>query len=127
MKFINIGKIYEVDDFLIAKMEIEKYLMETGKIEKKMSLQDYIMFLDLTKVICVDETGVCPFGVFKTDKETYVHYTGESDNINFESLERMVLKYMNNNVEPVDLIEMFSALQSEPPYPYLIIEGKLYT
>ena len=127
MKFINIGQIYEADDFLMAKMDIEKYLMDTGKIDKKMSLQEYVAFLDLAKAVYVDEKGVCPFGVFKTNNETYVHYTGETTDLNFESIERMVNKYISKNVEPIDLLEMFNSLKSEPDYPYLILEVKLYS
>ena len=81
-----------------------------------------LLFIDLAKAVYVDEKGVCPFGVFKTNNETYVHYTGETTDLNFESIERMVNKYISKNVEPIDLLEMFNSLKSEPDYPYLILE-----
>lgn len=126
MKFINIGKLYEVDDFILAKMEIEKHLLETGKIEKKMSLPEYIIYLNLANVIYVSEKGITPFSVIDVNKTKYVHYTSEADELNMEEFEDIVNKYIDNNAEKVDLITMYLAQKSQPEYPYLIIGKDIY-
>lgn len=126
MKFINIGKLYEIDDFILAKMEIEKYLLETGKIEKKMSLPEYITYLDLAKVVYVSEQGVTPFSFKEINGEEYVHYTSESDNLNLEEFTKIVNKYKTNKIEQVNLMEMYLAEKIQPDYPYLIVGTNIY-
>lgn len=126
MKFINIGKLYEIDDFILAKMEIEKYLIETGKIEKKMPLQDYIKFLDIAKTIYVSEKGIVPFSLKEINKTIYIHYTTESDDLDFDEFEKMINKFKENKLEKIDMFQMYLSQQIHPEYPYLIIDNVLY-
>ena len=126
MKFINIGKLYEIDDFILAKVEIEKYLLETGKIEKKMSLPDYINFLDVAKTIYVSEKGITPFSLMEINGTVYIHYTTESDDLDFDEFEKIVHKYKENKLETIDMFQLYLSKQIRPDYPYLIIDNVLY-
>lgn len=126
MKFINIGKLYEIDDFILAKMEIEKHLLETGKIEKKMPLQDYIKFLDIAKTIYVSEKGITPFSIIEINDTIYIHYTTENDDLDFEEFEKIVYKYKENKLEKIDMFQLYLSQQIQPEYPYVIIDNVLY-
>jgi hypothetical protein len=50
--FCNINRINEeVDNFVIAKNKIEQPLIDEEKLEKKMSIQEFLNYIDLTNNI----------------------------------------------------------------------------
>lgn len=60
-------RVVELDNainILTAKQEIEAKLIESGKIETSMELQDFIKYLNLQNTIYVKDDTVIPFRVF---------------------------------------------------------------
>ena len=47
MQYISINSIGDYpEDFLIAKVDVERHLIETEAIEKRMKLEEFIIYLN---------------------------------------------------------------------------------
>jgi len=72
-----IVNISDIEDLVIAKYKIEEALLQSGKIESKYSLNDfihtYLKFGD--NVYLFDEKTVYPFAIIEVEKTQYIFIT----------------------------------------------------
>lgn len=113
MQYINIGTIGEYpEDFLIGKVDVERYLIETKEIEKRMKLEDFIVYLNIQKTIYMKGQKSIAFRIIKGLSDSYVFYSLlDQDEELFDSFKKKLedMKYDLsglNKIEPMDLIQM---------------------
>jgi len=113
MQFINIGTIGEYpEDFLIAKVDVERELIENEVIEKRMKLEEFIMYLSLQEYIYMKNQKSIAFKILKGQSDTYVFYSIlENEEDLFKSFAQKLekLKYDLSSlqkVEALDLLQM---------------------
>ena len=74
--YTNINRINEeIEDFVIAKNKIEKPLIESGELEKKMTIQEFINYIDFTNNVFMvndKENSVIPFEIKEINKDELV-------------------------------------------------------
>lgn len=115
-------RIIELDNplkILNAKQEIEKKLIEEGKIEKEMELQDFVKFLNLQETIYCKNDTVIPFRIY----DDMLFFVGQNDTKNelITALESIDYKFSNTRTVPtvdvyngeLDKYEYFFIVQSK--------------
>jgi len=122
--FCNINRINEeVEDFVIAKNKIEAPLIEEEKLEKKMSIQEFLDFIDLSQNIfmCNDESNISiPFTI---------SYPSKDDIVIIYSLGTQIEKYTKifkdnlskinynlNSLKQLTQLEVFEGKITDKPY-----------
>jgi hypothetical protein len=122
--FCNINRINEeVEDFVIAKNKIEAPLIEEEKLEKKMSIQEFLNFIDLSQNIfmCNDESNISiPFTI---------SYPSKDDIVIIYSLDTQIEKYTKifkdnlskinynlNSLKQLTQLEVFEGKITDKPY-----------
>ena len=69
----------EIEEFVIAKNKIEQPLIDSEKIEKKMSIKEFIDYIDLSKSVYLlndKENSVIPFNIQNpTENDIVVIYS----------------------------------------------------
>lgn len=122
--FCNINRINEeVEDFVIAKNKIEAPLIEEEKLEKKMSIQEFLDFIDLSQNIfmCNDESNISiPFTI---------SYPSKDDIVIIYSLDTQIEKYTKifkdnlskinynlNSLKQLTQLEVFEGKIIDKPY-----------
>lgn len=130
--FSNINRINEeVEEFVIAKNKIEAPLIEEEKIDKKMSIREFLGFVDLSKSIFVynDELNITiPF---------YMAYPSKDEVVVVYSLDQHIEKYtaiFKENLEKINYdlssltklneLEIFEGATAK--IPYYIINNDYY-
>lgn len=115
MTYIAINTIGEYpEDFLIAKVDVERKLIEDEVIEKRMKLEDFILYLNIQKTIYMKGQKSIAFRIIEGQSDTYVFYSlldPVSNEDLFESFKRKLtdLKFKFDSlkkVEPMELIQM---------------------
>ena len=130
--FCNISKINEeVEDFVIAKNKIEKPLIESEQLEKKMSIQEFLDFIDLTKTILMfnDESNLTiPFSLTKTTEDNIVViYAYDGRNTKYVDLFKEKMKEINYNISTLKEISQIDILQGiTTNKPYFVVDNKFY-
>jgi len=130
--FCNINKINEnVEDFVIAKNKIEIPLIENETIEKKMTIQEFLSYVDLSQNIFMINNGLnisIPFYINQPTKdEMVIIYAYDGDNesdiqIFKENLNK--INYNINSLSELSELEMLQGLSNDKPY--FIINNKFY-
>ena len=132
--FCNINRINEeVEDFVIAKNKIEAPLIEEEKIEKKMSIQEFLDFIDLSQNIfmCNDESNMSiPFTI---------SYPSKDDIVIIYSLDTQIEKYTKifkdnlskinynlNSLKQLTQLEVFEGKITNKPYYILHNDFYIY-
>lgn len=122
--FCNINRINEeVEDFVIAKNKIEAPLIEEEKMEKKMSIQEFLSYIDLSQNIfmCNDNSNISiPF---------LISYPSKNDIVIIYSLDTQVEKYTQifkdnlskinynlNSLKRLSQLEIFEGKTTDKPY-----------
>ena len=112
--FCNINNINEnVEDFVIAKNKIERPLIEKEELERKMSIKEFLEYIQLTSNVLMinnDQNDAVPFNIYNTNKdEIVVVYSStkeENDNIIKEHLKKIKYDFNNLiNISPLEIIE----------------------
>ena len=115
MTYIAINTIGEYpEDFLIAKVDVERKLIEDEVIEKRMKLEDFILYLNIQKTIYMKGQKSIAFRIIEGLNDTYIFYSLLDQADNNELFESFKQKLVNLNfklnklkkVEPIDLIQM---------------------
>lgn len=131
--YSNINKFNEeIEDFVIAKSKIEKPLIDSGKIEKKMSITEFIEYINLSNnVYCVSnkERSVIPFEIKQPSKNDLIvvysstcedkyndQFKKDLTNINFD------LKNLNH----IDQLDILNGSIDLNINNYFIINGEFY-
>ena len=113
MKYIAINTIGDYpEDFLFAKVDVEHHLIETGEIETRMRLDEFILWLNLQKMIYLKNQNSIAFRVAEGEKESYVFYSLlDNDDKLLDSFKHKLetLKYdfsKLNKISPVEIINL---------------------
>ena len=126
--FCNINNINEnVEDFVIAKSKIEKPLLDKEEIKKKMSIKEFIEYIDLTKNIYIlndSNNSAIPFNIYTNKNEYIIIYSSinNSDNSFKEYLEN--INYDLNNLKQISELKVINGELDNTPY--FIIDNKFY-
>ena len=113
MTYIAINTIGDYpEDFLTAKVDVEHYLIETGEIEKRMRLDEFIVYLNIQKTIYMKGQKSIAFRIIKGENNEYVFYSLlDNDEKLFDSFKSALekLKYDFSSlkkIEPIELIQL---------------------
>ena len=125
--FCNINRINEeVEDFVIAKNKIEKPLLESEQLEKKMSIQEFLDYIDLTKNIFMSNDGSnisIPFSIYNpSEKDIVIIYSLDSKIDKYTKLFKENLEKINydiKNLKKISQLEILQGITSDKPY-YII-------
>lgn len=128
--YSNINKINEnIEDFVIAKNKIELDLIDQEKIEKKMSVSDFLNYIDLQKTVFVfneDKLKVIPFYIYNLEnKDIVILYSGEIEESEEEQFKEKLynLNFSLDSLRKVDALDMLAENQYEK---YFIINNEFY-
>ena len=130
--FCNINRINEeVEDFVIAKNKIEKPLIESEKIEKKMSIQEFLKYIDLSKSIfmCNDESGISiPFLISIPSKnEIVIIYSLDTQVEKYTPIFKGHLQNINYDLDSLNKVTQLEILEGIiGDKPYYIINNEFY-
>lgn len=137
MKYINVNNFMDdLDEIVLAKIEIEKELIENGIIEKKFNINEFIQWIDFTKTIFMKNKGEyeinIPFAIHKMKSDTYIFYVLYDNNeLNTKAFETFkdtlkLIKYDLSNLTPVNMIELFENEKYKPAEDFFIMNAKMY-
>lgn len=128
--YSNINKINEnIEDFVIAKNKIELDLIDQEKIDKKMSVSDFLNYIDLQKTVFVfneDKLKVIPFYIYNLEnKDIVILYSGEIEESEEEQFKEKLynLNFSLDSLRKVDALDMLAENQYEK---YFIINNEFY-
>lgn len=124
MTFVNIN---DIEDFVLAKHEIELMLIEDKIIEKRTDLKEFMEKYAMPDNVYVVNNIQIPFKLYNIHDKHYVFVT----NYNKEELEILenkikLLKYNMNNLIELKLVDMFNMTEPENNN-FIIINNKYYT
>ena len=122
--FCNINRINEeVEDFVIAKNKIEAPLIEEEKLEKKMSIQEFLNYIDLSKNIfmCNDESNISiPFSIsYPSNNDIVIIYSLDTQIEKYTKLFKDNLSKINYNLDSLTKLselEIFEGVTTDKPY-----------
>lgn len=113
MKYIAINTIGDYpEDFLFAKVDVEHHLQETGKIENRMRLDEFILWLEMQKTIYIRNQHSIAFRITEGEKDAYVFYSLlDTDDKLFEAFKAKLegIKYdisKLNKITPVEIMNL---------------------
>ena len=115
MTYIAINTIGEYpEDFLIAKVDVERKLLEDEVIEKRMKLEDFIIYLNIQKTIYMKGQKSIAFRIIEGQSDSYVFYSlldPVNNNDLFESfktkLDKLQYKFDSlKKIEPMEMLQM---------------------
>lgn len=76
MQYISINSIGDYpEDFLIAKVDVERHLIETEAIEKRMKLEEFIIYLNIQNTIYMKGQKSIAFSIQQGQSDKYVFYS----------------------------------------------------
>lgn len=136
--FCNINRINEdVESFVIAKNKIEQPLIDNEELEKKMSIQEFLDYIDLTKNIFMANDAyntAIPFNIYKPtniykpkEENTIIIYSLEKDVDNVEKSFKNTLgniKYDLSNLKALTQLEILEGATQDKSY--YIINNEFY-
>ena len=120
MKVININT--DIEGLIIAKLDIESYWIEQEQIKDKLSLEEFLSKIDMSKNIYSDNNEVYPFSIIYTSKESYVFTIANNYEKMISALES--IKYNINNLIKVTKEDLFINGVIEDK-PFFIINNKV--
>jgi hypothetical protein len=115
MKFICINNIGDFpEDFLFAKVDVEKYELENNIIEERRKLEDFILSLNLQDSIYLFKSKTISFSIKKGLEDSYIFYNILDQDPEGKLLEKFKSKISSMNyslkkltkISNVDLIDM---------------------
>jgi len=130
--FCNINRINEeVEDFVIAKNKIEKPLIESEQIEKKMSIQEFLSYIDLSKNIFMVNDGSnisIPFLIsYPSQNDIVIIYSLESGIDKYTKLFKDNLQKINYNLDSLTKLSQMEIFEGKiADHPYYIINNDFY-
>lgn len=111
MKFVNLN---DIEDVVLSKFEIEKYLLNIKKIDQKQKLQDFISDISSNMwVLVVNNKDIINFNVVKIPDNDFVFVITSEEN-EIKLLEIILQKYDLNN-----LTEFIPEYNKNPKYYFI--------
>lgn len=85
MEYINLNT-NDPEEFVLAKAELNKVLLDNEIIDKKLSLDEFVKFLKIdSNILMTNDNKVIPFSIQKYDNYEKIFFV--SDDINKEILD----------------------------------------
>jgi len=129
MKYISINTIGEFpEDFLFAKVDIERKLLEDNEISSRMRIDEFIVYLNIQKTIYMKGQKSIAFRYIQGLDDSYVFYNflDKEDQELFESFKNKVekLKFNFSSLKPIDNADMLTEgfIDNE----FIMLDFKLY-
>ena len=124
----NINKINEdIESFVIAKNKIEKYLIDNHEIKNKMTVQEFLNYIDFnTAIVYIDSSSKIQktscIKTYNLDKDMVILYTSEDDNID------NVLEDLKKINYDISKLKKYSQLEflNNPIQKYFLIGSDIY-
>lgn len=132
--YSNINRINEeVEEFVIAKNKIEKPLIDNETIEKKMSIKEFLDYIDLSKssYIVNIENNIFPiaFNIQKPDKNTVVviYSTAIEQNKQISEFQKKLeqIDYNLDNLKNISQIDIINGEFDLSTQNYFIINNNI--
>ena len=114
MQYISINSIGDYpEDFLIAKVDVERHLIETEAIEKRMQLEEFIIYLNIQNTIYMKGQKSIAFSIQQGQSDKYVFYSLLDQDENgelFESFKKKLehLKYNFSSLNKIDNMDLLN-------------------
>ena len=114
MQYISINSIGDYpEDFLIAKVDVERHLIETEAIEKRMKLEEFIIYLNIQNTIYIKGQKSIAFSIQQGQSDKYVFYSLLDQDENgelFESFKKKLehLKYNFSSLNKIDNMDLLN-------------------
>ncbi len=114
MQYISINLIGDYpEDFLIAKVDVERHLIETEAIEKRMKLEEFIIYLNIQNTIYMKGQKSIAFSIQQGQSDKYVFYSLLDQDENgelFESFKKKLehLKYNFSSLNKIDNMDLLN-------------------
>ena len=97
MQFVCINNMNDyLEDFLFAKVDVEKKLLEDNVIEKRMKLEDFILYLNIQDKVYMKNQKSIAFNILKGLNDTYVFYSF------LETPDEELFKAFSNKLEKIN-------------------------
>lgn len=132
MKVINLNNIGEYpDDFVLAKIIIENQLKKDKKIDNKMSISEFIHWLELTRTVYVWNEKFISFRYIKVN-EDYEYLFISGDSLNDTIIENITetLKKSNGDIissrKKITSKEIILDGLGIPKTDYFFIDSEIY-
>ena len=114
MQYISINSIGDYpEDFLIAKVDVERHLIETEAIEKRMKLEEFIIYLNIQNTIYMKGQKSIAFSIQQGQSDKYVFYSLLDQDENGELVESFKkklehLKYNFSSLNKIDNMDLLN-------------------
>lgn len=119
----------DIESFVIVKNKIENDLMEKDKLDKRMSVNDFINYLNLNvgSIIFIDisnkkEQKTWFFKIFKIKDDIIIPYSSQNDSVEFLD----DLKQINYDISKLKQKTQLDMIQTQID-KYYIINNNIYT
>lgn len=104
MEIVNIN---DIEELVIAKYKIEEKLIEDGKLEQKMSINDFLINYAQVNYVYKFKNLMIPFGYNKINNIDYLFViTKNEDELNILTNKLKLLRYNLSNMVKVDYNEL---------------------
>lgn len=104
MEIVNIN---DIEELVIAKYKIEEKLIEDGKLEQKMSINDFLVNYAQVNYVYKFKNLMIPFGYNKINNIDYLFViTKNEDELNILTNKLKLLRYNLSNMVKVDYNEL---------------------
>ena len=114
MKYISINSLGDYpEDFLIAKVDVERKLLEDKVIEQRMKLEEFIIYLNIQNTIYMKGQKSVAFSIQHGQDEDYIFYSlldSDEKNDLFNSFKKKLenIKYKFDSLEKIDNMELLN-------------------
>lgn len=121
MKFINIT---DIEELILAKVDIEKFLMKEKTIDKKYTIPEFVVYATSNNIVYVNNRKFISFSYVKTNNEQYVFIQDNYSKEIINTIKDFFIKYAQNSnfikeIKPEDLLE-------KSYDEYYVIKNKYY-
>lgn len=121
MKFINIT---DIEELILAKVDIEKFLMKEKTIDKKYTIPEFVVYATSNNIVYVNNRKFISFSYIKTNNEQYVFVQDNYSKEIINTIKDFFVKYTQNSnfikeIKPEDLLE-------KSYDEYYVIKNKYY-
>ena len=122
---MKIVVITDIEDLITAKIEIDKYLIEQGQQESKMSLEDYMNKYAITNMIYLDHGKNIPFNLIKfNDDNIYLFFTEQVEDKLVKIIEDC--NYDISSLKEISIEKIIEDHQELENVELIIVNNKYY-
>jgi hypothetical protein len=131
MDFINLYNLTDFpEDLILAKVKIEKELLENNVINDRFKINEFINWLDFSKNIYVEDNNTIPFSIRNGKDFNYMFFIPSSNNEKHINKMMSILKSINydmTNLKKVSMGDLYMKGIDFPENEYFIINSQIYT